>query len=308
MILSDMMADARRHLDASDKFFSGPEVCDRLHASQQEILRSITKEDPTFFVSTYDLSLIGGQALYDLPLNARLGTRMIFAENKANTLGLEVMPIDFRHYLQLEAPGLTNLSNTWNFMLEGGKVRVTPTPTSSSSNAIKIWYVPTFGNMVQGRVDSATNSSASTTLILNSMSPDYIYEFGTIDRRDDFYNGMQVQIIDGTGVGQTRTITDYNGSTRTITVDSAWGTNPANSGAGRSSYSIDCPVPEDFHSVVSLRAAMLMSAKNRNRTEELTELYYGNPTRRGHYYELMAWIANRVYSREEIVEPLDYGW
>ena len=307
MILSDMIADARRHLDASDKFFSGDEVCDRLHASQQEILRSIAKEDATFFVKTHDLTLVSGTALYDLPLNARLGTRMIFAENNTNDFGLEVNPIDYRHYLSLEAPGLVNLSNSWNFMLEGSKVRVTPTPDTSSANAIKVWYTPTYGNMVQGRVDAATNNSANTTLILNSGSPDYVYEFGTIDRRDDYYNGMEVRIIDGTGEGQTRTITDYDGTTRTITVDSAWGSNPANSGGSRSSYCIMCPVPEDFHSVVTLRAAMLMSAKNRNRTEELTELYYGNPNRRGHYYELMAWIANRVFSRNEVVQPVDYG-
>ena len=175
MKLSNMIDDARRHLDASDKFFSGPEVCDRLHASQQEILRSIAKEDPTFFVKTHDLTLVSGTSLYDLPLNARLGTRMIFAENSTNNFGVEVNPIDYRHYLSLEAPGLINLSNSWSFMLEGSKVRVTPTPDTSSANAIKIWYTPTYGNMLQGRVDSATNSSASTTLILNSMSPDYIY-------------------------------------------------------------------------------------------------------------------------------------
>ena len=38
---------------------------------------------------------------------------------------------------------------------------------------------------------------------------------------DDYYNGLIINIIDGTGVGEYRTITDYIGSTRTATLDSA---------------------------------------------------------------------------------------
>lgn len=44
---------------------------------------------------------------------------------------------------------------------------------------------------------------------------------------DDFYIGDVVQIISGTGAGQSRIVTDYVGSTKVATVDSAWTTNPA---------------------------------------------------------------------------------
>jgi len=43
---------------------------------------------------------------------------------------------------------------------------------------------------------------------------------------DDFYNGMCVEILSGSGVGEEKTITDYNGSTKVATVDTAWTTNP----------------------------------------------------------------------------------
>lgn len=43
---------------------------------------------------------------------------------------------------------------------------------------------------------------------------------------DSFYNGLEVEIVRGTGIGQTRTITAYVGSTKVATVDVAWGTNP----------------------------------------------------------------------------------
>lgn len=43
---------------------------------------------------------------------------------------------------------------------------------------------------------------------------------------DDIYNGEQVTIIDGTGAGQARLITDYNGTTKVATVDRNWTVNP----------------------------------------------------------------------------------
>ena len=79
---------------------------------------------------------------------------------------------------------------------------------------------------------------------------------------------MEVRITDGTGVGQTRTITDYNGSTRTITV-AAWTTEPDTS----STFAIVSPVPEDHHAALSARAAMIMAVKNRNRELELSDIY-----------------------------------
>jgi hypothetical protein len=48
----------------------------------------------------------------------------------------------------------------------------------------------------------------------------------TADDLDDTYNNLEITIISGTGSGQTKTITDYVGSTRVATVDSAWSTNP----------------------------------------------------------------------------------
>lgn len=43
---------------------------------------------------------------------------------------------------------------------------------------------------------------------------------------DDAYNGLSVEILSGTGAGQTKTITDYDGSNHDATVDTSWSTNP----------------------------------------------------------------------------------
>jgi len=63
--------------------------------------------------------------------------------------------------------------------------------------------------------DKAVTSATNTSITLYSDASDV----------DDYYNGLIIGIISGTGAGQMRTITDYDGTTKTATVD-AWDTNP----------------------------------------------------------------------------------
>lgn len=51
---------------------------------------------------------------------------------------------------------------------------------------------------------------------------------------DDDYNGWSIAIVAGTGSGQQRTITDYDGTTKVATIDRDWATTPDNT----SDYSI----------------------------------------------------------------------
>lgn len=52
---------------------------------------------------------------------------------------------------------------------------------------------------------------------------------------NDAYNGKIIRIIAGVGSGQSRTITDYDGSTKVATVNSNWATQPND----QSTYSLD---------------------------------------------------------------------
>lgn len=55
---------------------------------------------------------------------------------------------------------------------------------------------------------------------------------------DDFYQGWNVTITSGKGVGQIRQITDYNGTDKVITTDASWGIIPD----ANSTYSIKPPL------------------------------------------------------------------
>lgn len=73
---------------------------------------------------------------------------------------------------------------------------------------------------------------------------------GTASAVDNAYRGMLIRITGGTGSGQQRIITAYNGTTKVATVSPAWVTPPT----GTSTYSIDAqvsyaPVSQNFESL-----------------------------------------------------------
>jgi hypothetical protein len=59
---------------------------------------------------------------------------------------------------------------------------------------------------------TAQQPNTATTIKLNAKA----------SAADDYYNGALIRIIAGTGAGQTRRITGYNGTTKVATVDSSW--------------------------------------------------------------------------------------
>lgn len=75
-----------------------------------------------------------------------------------------------------------------------------------------------FREQLSGDAGTAQSGSTSTTIKLRAGA----------SFSDDAYNNLTIQIISGTGAGQTRTITDYVGSTKVATVSSAWTTTPNN--------------------------------------------------------------------------------
>lgn len=88
--------------------------------------------------------------------------------------------------------------------------------------------VATINRTIDNLVDSTTlyaiygeggtaASATSTTIVLEASHGH--------SSTDDYYNGLIISILTGTGSGQVRTISDYVGSTRTVTV-SDWTTTP----------------------------------------------------------------------------------
>jgi hypothetical protein len=78
---------------------------------------------------------------------------------------------------------------------------------------------------------------------------------------DDTYNYQAITIRSGTGAGQTRQITDYNGTTKVATVNLAWTTNPSTD----SNYIIH-PIGLDAATVASIATGVWAATRAGNAT------------------------------------------
>lgn len=90
------------------------------------------------------------------------------------------------------------------------------------------------------------SGAATTELILPSSATE-----GEVFVDDDYYNDAWIYIETGTGAGQRRQVSDYDGDTRTITLSSAW-TAPPVSG---DTYCIETSIMSHFQEDLALGAA-----------------------------------------------------
>lgn len=71
-----------------------------------------------------------------------------------------------------------------------------------------------------------TTAQVTTGTAAAGASTSITLDTNTASSQDDFYRGMWVRITSGTGVGQIRRITAYNGTTGVATVPRAWAVSP----------------------------------------------------------------------------------
>ena len=292
-----LLGNVRDWLDEpSAAYWTDDILMKRLHEAQQEIVMDVVEEQPSEFVAEYDVTTVIDQALYDLPLNARLGTRWMAAENRlSGSPYFYLFDVDLRRYLMTENTNWPwNSEGTPHVTFQGAQVRLTPAPSDAVTDGIRIAYHPMYGNMLQG----AATATSSTTFRIFSGAADYSSTFGLVDPRNDYYNGMEAFVISGPGLGQYRTISDYNGTTREFTVSSAFSTALSTA----SVIGIMSPVPEDFRQVQVMLAAKKAGIKGRNRAKDIDTTLYGVPGRPGAWHKMKGWFAQRHEFRGEGVE------
>jgi hypothetical protein len=99
--------------------------------------------------------------------------------------------------------------------------RLLAVQNAAVDGAIQVIEVNTIGVDYEEVFDAPVSTATTLTLTVSPSSEI------SIDTGDDIYNGSSVYVTSGTGSGQLRRITDYNGSTRTLSVNTAFTTIPA---------------------------------------------------------------------------------
>lgn len=151
-----------------------------------------------------------------------------------------------------EKSSARRLTSTTNFFFGSGyylyddKIVFEPNGSINTTLYGRIYYTPQAPDLHRG---TAQAGGASSITLSVSGSQTLLGDVKTID---NYYQGMRIEIISGTGSGQLRRIASYVGSTKVATVDSAWTTQPD----GTSVYSIVSPIQEDYQELLVLGAAM----------------------------------------------------
>ncbi len=123
----------------------------------------------------------------------------------------------------------------------------------NSYTKIRIWFHRRWPNVHYGTIRS---TDTTTAVILDTTDST---RSGDLVRRDDVYNGLLIEIdtdvVQSANVDALRRVTDYVGSTATVTLDSAF---PATTTTGITTYSFVVPMePEHENYLVQLAANQL---------------------------------------------------
>lgn len=245
MHLQQMITQVRRYLnEPTANKWTDAEIADYLNYSQDYLEALIIQAWEDYFMKTYTFSYVASTAEYDLPFDFKIAKRV---ERQGLGTIKEIWPADLKDRGSIQISD----STTWGtsggyeyYTLIGNQIKIMPTPSASTSDAVKMWYIPRLIGMHYG---TATAGTAPATQICLAATP----TAGEATSGDnDYYNGYKIYIISGTGSGQTRTITDYAGSTRMATV-STWTTNPD----ATSVYAILSGIPDEWHELLILLAA-----------------------------------------------------
>lgn len=134
-------------------------------------------------------------------------------------------------------------------------IGIRPAPNSSIQNYIKIDGIRYIRRSIMGTAQGGSENTITLT--------------SSADYRDDYYNNVRIQIIDGTGAGQRRTITDYNGTTKVAIVDSNWTTIPD----ATSTFAIESVLPDFMQDVLVLGACKRALVQAKEPFTEVAMLY-----------------------------------
>jgi len=132
------------------------------------------------------------------------------------------------------------------YYIFGDQIIFEPNQNINSSLYARLWYLPSAPDLHRG---VPVDFSLGSFTFADNLSPTTL---GRVVRVDNYYQGMFIEITSGTGAGQIRRITSYDGDNAIATIDPTWTDVPDLT----STYSIVSPIPEDYQELLVLGAAM----------------------------------------------------
>lgn len=235
---------------------SNIQILKAINKSQLLIHAFLFKRDNGLFLTDADLT--GVDSVFTLPWN--FGKLALFRDHR----GRKVFPIDPDQSRMVAATGSDRLYQRIGNTLKLDREGVTDT--------YKLWYYTKPRDIHHGRLDDGAAQSA------------------TLDNRhakliDDYYNGMQIEVMTGTKFIDT--ISDYTGSSRAAVI--------AGTGVKSEHYGLVSELPEPFHPLIPLKAAIHIKATSPVAQEKPTQVEINE------FADLLqATLANYVTDGEDV--------
>lgn len=206
-----------------------------LNRAQEHYWQIVVESYQSYFMTTGTISYLEDQELYTLPAGCE---RIILAARTDYDPPRNVDETSLNYRFKY-----INLNDGYNrYYFQGNQIGILPVPSADNSECLTLWYVYRPIDIHFG-----TAAAGSTSSITLATTP----SVGELRLDNDYYNNATVRIISGTGAGQDAKITDYVGSTKVASA--TFTTAPDNT----SVYSIQSIIPEPFHQLLTLKAAII---------------------------------------------------
>ncbi len=259
-----------------------------INSAQDEIQSILLEAAQDYFTNTQNITITAGTQEYNLAddviqvraierVNSEFGNYNLYpiSINDRNTLARDV-------YTGYPVTG-PKLAYFWG--MKFGIVDY------ESSGTIRVLYVKRLPKLMYATLESYT----STTLTFPETPT-----IGTIDDRDDYYNGATIRIVSATtGAGQRLKVTDYDAATRTMTVEE-----PSVSLSGTIVAEVVCEIPENHHEVLACWMAMDAYVTNGQEIPASLEKKY----LKAEEAMLKSFIPRQSMASRHVARPYSKGW
>jgi len=193
------------------------------------------------------------------------GTFPFYVVNEGSATIVELSPqgLNYRGYMYARANSDTLLTNA-GYYLADNKINFFDSTYLGSAYKCRLFYSPTAPELHR-----STAQAGGSDWIQFGLSTDP-QMLGKVMVLDNYYKGMLVEIISGTGAGQIKWVEKYVGSTKTATVDSSWATSPDST----SIYCIVSPIIKDYQELLALGSVIrLKGIKTEDDPSVVAQLY-----------------------------------
>jgi len=234
----------------NDGFMTDNNIAQYINLGQAFFATKISDKDEGYFeAQDSSLGFIADQREYTLPDAIRNQTISMVERTDLDTPS-QLRKIRFQDRERYDNNGSSSPlgSDDRRYYLRGPNIGIIPTPDETIANNLRLSYVRNLSDLSYGTVASGT-----TTTLRLAATP----TAGVSNIYDDYYIGDRIAIISGAGVGQIRTISDYDASNRNVTIDTAWTSTPNTS----SQYSLLSAIPEQYQELLALYAVKRIHTK-----------------------------------------------